>query len=111
MLQWKTWKNIRKMKRLILISLLTLTGCTQIAHISKDGYVIIDRPDLYSETARLHEEEGHLWGLYHCSDKRCYMFFMDLGRVELCGKCKAKLKTTTLDWLKNIHRKVLVKYD
>ncbi len=85
----------------LLISVLALCSCTRIAHIDNNGNVVIDRPDLYSETARLHEVEGHLWGLQHCNSKKCYMYFMDVGSVILCSKCKAKLRTTTSEWLFN----------
>ncbi len=91
------------MKKALLISLISLMmicGCTPIAHIGESGEIVIDRPDLYSATAHDHEK-GHQLGLGHCPDKRCYMFFMDLGGAKLCSKCKAKLRPTTLDWLEN----------
>ncbi len=90
--------------RKYIIILLLLPGCVRIAHIDKNGGIVIDRPDLYSETAKLHEER-HQAGLYHCWNNRCVMYFMDLGSVDFCTKCKAKLKKiksrypTTLEWL------------
>ncbi len=92
------------MKKLSLISLLVLSGCTRIAHIDDSGGIVIDRPDLYSATAKMHEEY-HLQGLGHCRDNKCVMYFMDLGSLKLCPKCKAKLRPTTLDWLKDIEIK------
>lgn len=86
------------MKKLLLISLIVFSGCTQIAHIDEKGDIIIDRPGLYSATAKMHEEY-HQQGLAHCKDRKCVMYFMDLGSIELCSKCKAKLRPTTLDWL------------
>ncbi len=88
------------MKKYIIICLLALSGCTRIAHIGEDGSIIVDRPDLYSATAKMHEEY-HLRELGHCGNNKCVMYFMDMGSVELCGKCKSKLRTTTSEWLFN----------
>ena len=92
------------MKKLLLISLIVLSGCTRIAHIGEAGDIVIDRPDLYTATAKLHEEY-HQRGLGHCRNNKCVMYFADLGSLELCPKCKAKLLPTTLDWLKDIEIK------
>lgn len=88
------------MKKLLLIIALAISGCTRIAHVGESGDIVIDRPDLYSATAKMHEEY-HLRELGHCGNNKCVMYFMDRGSVKLCPKCKAKLRTTTSDWLFN----------
>ncbi|KKL25052.1 hypothetical protein LCGC14_2409190 [marine sediment metagenome] len=89
------------MRKLLLIILLAISGCTRIAHIDEAGDIVIDRPDLYSATAKMHEDH-HLLGLYHCWNNKCVMYFMDKGSVVLCPKCKSKLRTTTSGWLDRI---------
>lgn len=60
-----------------------------------------DPPDESSITARLHERlahhAGHLYGLEHCSDRRCIMGAartlddIDMKSTRLCGSCQRQL--------------------